>query len=204
MKLLSKPPTGCLYCILYCKVATQNTEKPGETGPSLYKKPTRALSGDQACVTMVYNREEYRLEKAKHRHALRVAFKYALFQIPELLLFAVALTIAGRWINIPDWFFWSVMVLLMVKNGMLFPLVRRAYDNRDVSSAESLIGTKGTVIEFLNPTGYVRVSGELWKAKVSGQGQTIAKGEWIRVEGVKGFCLIVGRIDSPGSNSGES
>jgi len=144
------------------------------------------------------------LETAKYRNAWRVAFKYALFQIPELLLFAVALTIAGRWINIPDWFFWSVMVLLMVKNGMLFPLVRRAYDSRDVLSAESLIGTKGTVIESLNPIGYVRANGELWKAKVSGQGQTIAKGEWVRVEDVKGFCLIVGRIDYPGSNPGGS
>jgi len=137
------------------------------------------------------------------KHTLQVIVKYALFQVPEFLLFIVAMIIAGRWINIPAWFFWSFIVLLIAKDVLLFPFVRRAYDSWDATKACSLIGKKGTVIKPLKPTGYVQVSGELWKAKVSGSGKTIEKGEVIRVEEVKGFCLIVDRSNAPGSNSGE-
>ena len=139
---------------------------------------------------------------ADHRRTLRIIVKYTLFQVPEFLFFLVMLIIAGHWINIPPWFWGGFIVLLIVKDMMLFPLVWRAYDNRKSGQTYPLIGKKGTVVESLNPTGYVQVNGELWKAKASGQGQTMEKGEYIHVEEVKGFCLIVGKTDSSGSNPG--
>lgn len=126
----------------------------------------------------------------------KIALKYALFQLPELLLFAVVLIIAGRWITIPSWFFWGFFVFLAVKDVAVFPFVWRAYDSRDAKRLRQLIGKKGVVVQPLQPRGVVQVNGELWKAEVSADGIQMDKNDHIRVEDIKGFCLIVSRADS--------
>lgn len=142
----------------------------------------------------------YRLLMKKHKYTLRIASKYALFQVPELLLFIAIWIIAGNWINVPPWLFWGSIALLIMKDVILFPFVWRAYDGRKATGTHALIGKRGTVIEPLNPAGYVRVNGEIWKAEIVGQGRVIEKGEFIRVEEVEGFHLIVDRIDLPLKN----
>lgn len=126
---------------------------------------------------------------------LMIAFKYVLFQLPELLLFVAALIVAGRWMTIPSWFFWGFLVFLVVKDIAVFPFVWRAYDSRDAKRLHQLIGKKGVVVEPLHPQGIVRVNGELWKAEVSGKASGIDRDESIRVEDVKGFFLIVDKTD---------
>lgn len=129
---------------------------------------------------------------------LRIAIKYALFQLPELLLFVTALIVAGHWLFIPTWFFWGFIVFLVTKDAVIFPFVWRAYDSRDAQRMYQLIGQKGVVVEPLNPHGVVRVNGELWKAVASGKGSLVDKDECIVVENVKGFSLIVGKTNSRG------
>ena len=130
------------------------------------------------------------------RITIRIILKYTLYQLPEVLLFAAALTVAGRWMTIPPWFFWGVLFFLIIKNIALFPFVWRAYDSRDAKRLYHLIGKKGVVVEPLRPQGVVRVNGELWKAKISDRRVQVNQNEPIRVEDVRGLCLIVAKNGS--------
>jgi hypothetical protein len=68
------------------------------------------------------------MERAGKNFTLRVAIKYVLFQLPELLLFITALIVARRRFSIPPWFFWGFIVFLVAKDVVIFPFVRRAYE----------------------------------------------------------------------------
>jgi len=131
------------------------------------------------------------VEPVIKRITIRIMLKYTLFQLPEVLFFAAALTVAGRWMTIPTWFFWGVLFFLIIKNIAIFPFVWRAYDSRDAKRLYHMIGKKGVVIEPLRPQGVVRVNGELWKAEISDKTVQVYQDEPIRVDDVRGFCLIV-------------
>lgn len=55
---------------------------------------------------------------------------------------------------------------------------------------EGLIGQQAEVIEAINPTGYVRLHGEIWKATAP---TAARKGEVVQVIGVKGLTLATVR-----------
>jgi membrane-bound ClpP family serine protease len=55
----------------------------------------------------------------------------------------------------------------------------------------SLIGSTGVAVDQLSPSGYVRINGELWRARVIENDSTIEKGETVVVKGVDGLTLTV-------------
>lgn len=73
--------------------------------------------------------------------------------------------------------------------------VLRAMKRRIVSGQEELVGMTGKVVQDLNPEGTIFCHGEYWKAK-SSDGSPIAKDEWVEVESVDGFVLIVRKSDA--------
>lgn len=73
--------------------------------------------------------------------------------------------------------------------------VLRAMKRRIVSGQEELVGITGKVVQDLNPEGTIFCHGEYWKAK-SSDGSPIAKDEWVEVESVDGFVLIVRKSDA--------
>jgi membrane protein implicated in regulation of membrane protease activity len=56
--------------------------------------------------------------------------------------------------------------------------------------AEALIGAEAEVVEPCAPVGYVRIQGELWRARCE---ETAARGEKVRVQSLDGLTLVVGR-----------
>lgn len=73
--------------------------------------------------------------------------------------------------------------------------VLRAMKRRIVSGREELVGMTGKVVQDLNPEGTIFCHGEYWKAK-SFDGSPITKDEWVEVESVDGFVLIVRKSDA--------
>jgi membrane-bound serine protease (ClpP class) len=65
----------------------------------------------------------------------------------------------------------------------------RAQRLRPVTGSEGIIGETGESLEPLNPTGTVRVHGEIWQAKIIGEG--IGKGEKVQVVGLDNLTLHV-------------
>ena len=117
----------------------------------------------------------------------QVVLKYALFQLPGLVLFFLILILVQWWTDLPSRFIWGLLILWVIKDVVLFFLVWRSYQR----VANPLIGMKGVAEEQLAPSGYVRVRGELWKAEVIDPNLQIHKGEAVKVRRIRGLTLFV-------------
>ena len=122
---------------------------------------------------------------------VQVVIKYALFQIPGLVLLVLILILIRQWVDFSPWFFWGSVFIWIVKDAVLFPFVWRAYDWSRSRDVHSLVGTEGIVEKRLAPSGYIRVHGELWQAEMIKEGPPIEKGEGVRIQGIRGLVLLV-------------
>ncbi|HEY5649694.1 MAG TPA: NfeD family protein [Nitrospiria bacterium] len=117
--------------------------------------------------------------------------KYLLFQVPGWVILALILFPLWKW----EWISGTIALLVfglgILKDFILFPWLRKAYEPDSRSGAERLIGSRGLVQEPLDPRGYVRVNGELWQAESEAPGKTLPSGTRIEVTGGKGLLLKV-------------
>ena len=136
------------------------------------------------------------LKKVINLIGRKVIIKYILLQIPELILLVIALIICSKFINIQTWLVITIIIIWIVKDIILFPKTWRSYDTTSKTPLEKLIGMNGIVMDSLNPVGYVRVKGELWKAETTDPEFPAKKGDEITVIDVKGMQLIVKVVDN--------
>ena len=90
------------------------------------------------------------------------------------------------------WMIATMSALLFGSLILLFTTALQARRARYVSPAVGLVGQTGMVTTALDPTGQVRVAGEMWTA-VSDSGEAIAEGEEAIVLDVEGLTLKVFR-----------
>lgn len=120
-----------------------------------------------------------------------VYFRYVSLAVVELTLVILILKIIHRWVVIPDWLFMSLIAGWVLKDVILFPFTWRAYDHNGSDAAEPMAGERGVAKGTLNPSGYVQVRGELWKAERAGDGPPIEAGDHVRVHHRVGLVLYV-------------
>lgn len=125
----------------------------------------------------------------RSRHA--ALKKYLLIQIPGWILVAVGLTVLRQWIDLPLWAAVGVFLVWVVKDLILFPFLRPAYESNGKSAVERLIGVQGIAEERLAPSGYIRVGGELWRAEALETDKPIRRGSRVRVRAVRGLTLLI-------------
>ena len=130
-------------------------------------------------------------ETEKKKGSARVLMKYLLLQMPMLSLVIVGLFLAQRYMELPAWVAWGGSVVWLAKDMLLFPLVRRSYDDRNPNTAHSMSGVQGRAVEMLDKSGYVLVHGVLWWAEVNGACRPIHKRERVRVQGSRGLVVLV-------------
>jgi membrane-bound ClpP family serine protease len=118
----------------------------------------------------------------------RVILRYALLQVPEVLLLFLILLLVSQWVNIPIWSVLAFTAILLVINIILYPFVWRAYDKGE---PHTMSGSHGIASERLCPSGFVRINGELWQARVMQGNEPIEKGEHIIVNDIRGLTVIV-------------
>lgn len=87
-----------------------------------------------------------------------------------------------------------IVVFFIAFTLIMHKLVIPAYYRRKVCGREGLIGMEGEARELLNPTGQIKIKGEIWKAK-SIEGE-IKKGEKVEVVGIEGLSLKVKRKEA--------
>jgi membrane-bound ClpP family serine protease len=136
-----------------------------------------------------------RFKTLPHEARRRVVLRYGFFQIPDLLILILILWVIQWWVGLPSWLCGVIVGLWITKDVLMFPFAWRAYETSS-GDAVSLIGSKGIVEEELNPSGYVRVHGELWKAEAIENKGPIEKGETVLVRGANGLTLFVQPIKS--------
>jgi membrane protein implicated in regulation of membrane protease activity len=86
---------------------------------------------------------------------------------------------------------WIVVILVAVELGVsLFTYImgRRALSKKVTYGPEAIVGSIGVVTTPFNPTGYIRVKGELWKASCKSK---VEVGDEVRVTKMEGMKLIV-------------
>jgi membrane protein implicated in regulation of membrane protease activity len=119
-------------------------------------------------------------------------WRYTAFQIPGWIIASIGGWWVHRWLDVPPWVASGVLVVWVIKDYVLFPFLRSAYELDHRLPIERLIGEHGKATDQLSPDGYIRVRGELWRAK-SDTNLTIERGVLVEVRGVEGNTLIVGR-----------
>ena len=82
----------------------------------------------------------------------------------------------------------AVGVAAVVEVGEVYFWIRFLRRYRVTTGAEGIVGERGEVVESVDPTGRVRVRGELWNARSS---EPLSAGRLVRVTGVDGLTLEV-------------
>jgi membrane protein implicated in regulation of membrane protease activity len=134
-------------------------------------------------------------ETKKPNWSLQTLLRYAMFQLPDLILLTLILIVVRRWIDFPSWIVPGVIAIWIVKNVVMFPFVWRLYDSGPSDSIHSMIGRQGTAVERLAPHGYVRIRNELWKAEVMGGRLAVEEGQRVRIRDIRGLVLLVEPAD---------
>jgi membrane protein implicated in regulation of membrane protease activity len=125
------------------------------------------------------------------RRRLRPLIKYLLIQVPGWILVAVGLVVLKRWVDLPLWVAVAVFLLWVVKDLLLFPFLRSAYESGGKGGVERLIGVHGVAEERLAPSGYIRVGGELWRAEALQTDKPVPRGSRVKVQAVRGLTLLI-------------
>ena len=125
------------------------------------------------------------------RPSARVIGKYALFQIPGLLLLAAALAIFDHWLDVPVWIWFAVLGGWAVKDVIIFPFVWRSFDDTYRGHDYSPVGLTGQALELLEPAGKVKVRGERWRAELAEGAPPIPAGAPVRVVAARGLVVLV-------------
>lgn len=123
--------------------------------------------------------------------APRVFRRYVLFQVPGWAVTAVLCGLATRWPGLSPVTAFLLFSAWVAKDMLLYPWLRHGYVPGPGDSHRSLVGATGVAEQPLAPTGWVRVRGELWRARVRPEGAPLAKGAGVRVVDVDGMEIVV-------------
>lgn len=119
--------------------------------------------------------------------------RYVLFQVPGWVLAVIAVVMLREWTDVSLWAAIALVAVWVVKDFLLFPFLRSAYEQDTRVGAERLIGERGVAVERLDSVGYIRVHGELWRAEQLPPGEPIPEGARVTVHAARGFTLLVQR-----------
>lgn len=117
--------------------------------------------------------------------------RYYLFQLPGWIFAALILGWLWSSLGLPEWIAWLLLSLYILKDVVLYPLLRSAYDREVPSGTKELVGSQGFARDRLDPGGYVSIRGELWRAEISPGTPPIQAGSPIRVVNGERMTLIV-------------
>lgn len=120
-----------------------------------------------------------------------VVARYLLMQVPGWLAVLVLLVILNAWLGLPRWVGPIVLSAWILKDVLMYPLLRRAYHDDVPGPSQRLVGRTGTVERDLAPHGYVRVGNELWRGEALPEHGPVASGRRVRVRSIDGLTLMV-------------
>lgn len=130
---------------------------------------------------------------------MRTWQRYLLLQIPGWALAIACLWAAWRWLGLPSYLAVLFFLGFLLKDYLLYPFLRRAFESDAPSGTAALVGSVGVAQQDLAPVGFVRVNGELWQATAA-EGQTIHARARVLVTAARGMTLIVAPAKGGGSH----
>jgi membrane protein implicated in regulation of membrane protease activity len=125
-----------------------------------------------------------------------VLARYWLLQLPGILILVLIVLLLRGLFPIPLWMVVGIVAVWVAKDALLYLWLWRSYDP-GFPSAHSMIGARGVAAERIDPTGYARVRGELWRVELVSGTPPIEKGEQVLVQTTRDLTLLVGRPEPP-------
>lgn len=117
--------------------------------------------------------------------------RYLIFQIPGWFITAAILGGLWQWQFIPVWLAIVGFLAWLLKDLLLYPFLRRAYETDSPSGSAALVGKRGVAEQKLAPHGYIRVRGELWRAVTTPPDRIVEAGTEVEIVGADGMRLFV-------------
>jgi membrane protein implicated in regulation of membrane protease activity len=117
--------------------------------------------------------------------------RYLLFQIPGWCMAALVLLLLGHYRMIS---FLGALICFgawMLKDLLLYPWLRSAYEVSTHIGSKTLIGYKGVAESPLAPEGLIRVRGELWRAVAIPRDVVIQTGIAVEIIDANGMTVFV-------------
>ena len=105
-----------------------------------------------------------------------------------VLILAVSLGLPLLGINVPSWGLVLLIIALAIYASISYRIGQRTLRKKTIVGIEALIGACGQTTSPLKPEGYIRIQGELWKARATTH---INKGEEVIVTGKDNLLLLV-------------
>jgi membrane-bound serine protease (ClpP class) len=127
--------------------------------------------------------------------------KYFIFQIPGWVISAGVLASLWHWHFIPGWLGAIGFFGWVLKDLLLYPFLRRAYENDTKTGSAAMVGATGVAEQDLAPHGYIRVRGELWRAVVSPPERVVRAGTQVEIVSADRMRLSVRALASGSSKS---
>jgi len=122
--------------------------------------------------------------------------KYLIFQIPGWIITAAVLAILWHWQMVPQWLAVVGFVGWLLKDLLLYPFLRRAYETDVKTGSAALVGARGIAEQNLAPHGYIRVRGELWRAVATPPDRVVNAGAEVEIVSAEGMRLCVRAVAS--------
>ena len=116
--------------------------------------------------------------------------RYLVLQVPGVLVAAVVASLLWTSSAVSGWVALAAFAAWVVKDIVLYPFVKSAYETTVSSGADRLIGETATAATILQPNGRVRVRGEFWNARLQDGGRVDA-GCRVVVVASDGLTLVV-------------
>ena len=126
----------------------------------------------------------------QHSNRLFLVWRIISTTLQEGALVAVVLWgLPALGVELPPWVIAPVGLAILVADVITYRKSVRALRAAPAPGLATMLGTEGEAVEYLAPTGQVRIGGELWQARAaSGR---IAPGSRVVVVGQKRLRLIV-------------
>ena len=81
--------------------------------------------------------------------------RYWLLQVPGWVLLVLALVFVHKRFDLPAWVGGLIALLWVVKDAVLYPILKPGYETATKTGLDRLIGLTGTTKDDLDPEGYV-------------------------------------------------
>jgi len=124
---------------------------------------------------------------ARRAATSRVLLRYLRFHLPGLAVVIGGLAAAVRWAELPVGLALAGAALWLLKDALLFPLLRSAYEPDGSSAGPRPIGELGVAVD----ESWVQVGAELWRARTARGAPALRPGARVRVVAVDGLELEV-------------
>ncbi|MGH7874007.1 MAG: NfeD family protein [Candidatus Binatia bacterium] len=117
--------------------------------------------------------------------------KYLLLQIPGWAITGWGLASLWYWQLLSGALASTGFVAWLLKDLILYRFLRHSYEDDTRIGSAALVGARGVAQVDLNPYGYVRIRGELWRASVIPKGLAVTAGTEVEIVDADGMELFV-------------